>query len=141
MADKTLNVWPGRDYLRIPLLYLARHSLELNLKSALTEYGKTDDVEPNLNDHNLLKLWVQLVASMRRWGLALDDEWTAHCEKLLRHVHDVDPDGERFRYPMTTTGACFEVTEVDLEGLIQAYLFLELCCDCYVTMHVEGYKD
>src|ERR1700674_1845912 len=51
------------------------------------------------------RLCSQLLAQVQRTGFPTDDDWTRYCTKLVNHVHEADPDGERFRYPSSKDGA------------------------------------
>lgn len=57
-----------RDYLRVPLSYLARHSLELHIKEAIREYQKTDPNQADTSGHALMPLWRSLLGYLDRWG-------------------------------------------------------------------------
>ena len=116
-----LEQWPNRQYLVLPLFYLARHSIELHLKDAILEFAKTDDVMPDLEGHGLMQLWNQFKDYMDRWGTPADDEWGVYIEKLMNHLHQHDPDGERFRYPENKKREPFGLTRVDLEDLVRAH--------------------
>jgi hypothetical protein len=124
----------------MPLFLLARHSIELHLKDTIREYAKTDDMPADLGTHNLMWLWNQLGTYMERYGIPADDEWGVYCDKLLNHIHEVDPDGERFRYPTARDGAPFEITRVELEGLVRAHWHITMYCDGCANMHVGGYQ-
>ncbi len=139
LAKKALETWPSRDYLAMPLFFLARHSIELHLKDTILEYARTDDTPPDLGTHGLIQLWNQLRKYMERYGIPADDEWGVYCGKLLNHVHEVDPDGERFRYPAARDGASFELTRIELEGLVRAHWHITMYCDGCANMHAEGY--
>jgi hypothetical protein len=39
------------------LFFLARHSIELELKNIIVEYAETDDIPPQLTGHDLVTLW------------------------------------------------------------------------------------
>jgi|HubBroStandDraft_6_1064221.scaffolds.fasta_scaffold733641_2 hypothetical protein len=138
-AKRALEIWPGREHLALPLFFLARHSIELALKDTILEYAKTDPPPPDLGGHGLMQLWNQLLAYMDRYGLAANDEWGVYCGKLLNHIHEVDPDGERFRYPAARDGAPFELTRVELEGLVKAHWHVTMYCDGCANMHADGY--
>ena len=119
---------------------MARHSIELSIKSAIVEFAGTDTVPAHLEGHGLLALWYQLGKYMARWGTPNDDNWGKHCEKLLSHMHEADPDGERYRYPADLKGQSFTVTLVDLEDLVMAHWHITTYCDGCVSMHAAGYR-
>jgi hypothetical protein len=112
----------------------------LALKAAILEYAKTDETEPKLGTHSLVSLWVQLGEFMDRWYLGTKDDWGEYCGKLVAHMHDSDPDGERFRYPSNRQGKKFEVTRLDVEQLVRAEWHLTMYLDACCEMHSEGFK-
>jgi hypothetical protein len=87
-----------------PLFFLARHSIELALKATIAEFAKIDDAAPQLVGHRLLDLWDQLYAVMDRYGSPPNDNWGIMCRGLVAHIHEVDPEGDRYRYPSTGRG-------------------------------------
>jgi hypothetical protein len=140
LARKALEDWPKRSGLSTPLFYLARHSIELSLKDTILEYASTDAVPAKIDGHGLMQLWNQLLGYLERWGVPGTDEWGVYCTKLLNHIHEADPDGERFRYPTAKDGKPFELTRVELDGLIRAQWHLTIYCDGCANMHADGYK-
>lgn len=117
-------------YLKIPLLSLARHSVELHLKWALDECGQ-GDVPPS---HDLGRLLSELFASMALVGILSDGSWEDYCTTLIAHMRSWDSAGERFRYPANRGGAAFDPTRVDLEGLVRAHWHLTSLGDAVCTM-------
>jgi hypothetical protein len=126
--------------LSIPLFFLARHSIELALKSTILEYAGTDDIIPKTDGHDLVFLWGQLSGCMERWGCPATDDWGAIVAKQIADIQDVDPKGDRFRYPTDIKGKRFELTDVELEGLIRAHNSITTYLDACATMHAEGYR-
>ena len=84
-----------------PLFFLARHSVELAIKSTIDEYAKTDEKKPDLAGHHLLELWDQLAGYMARWGVSADDNWGLIVRQQIAHMQEADPKGDRFRYHWT----------------------------------------
>jgi hypothetical protein len=140
LARKCLEKDADLGALSSALFYLARHSVELALKGTILEYAETDSMSPKLGTHNLQALRDQLGEYLDRWGLPATDDWGEHCAKLIAHMHESDPDGERFRYPSNMKGETFELTRLDVEELIRAQwhitMYLDACCE----MHSEGFK-
>jgi hypothetical protein len=140
LARKCLEKNQDLTLLSSALFYLARHAVELALKSAILEFAETDDTPPKLTTHNLQALWEQLGEYMDRWGTGNKDQWGVHCGKLIAHMHESDPDGERFRYPSNLKGETFELTRLDLEELVRAEWHLTMYLDACCEMHADGFK-
>ncbi len=134
---------PGHrvNHLSIPLFFLARHSVELELKSAIIEYAGTDETLPKIDGHDLVSLWNQLSAYMARWGNPTTDDWGVIVAKQIADIQEVDPKGDRFRYPTDIKGKRFELTHVELAGLILAHNSIATYLDACATMHSEGYRN
>jgi len=126
--------------LSIPLFFLARHAIELELKSTIIEYAGTDDVEPKLDGHDLVSLWKQLSAYMEKWGTPTTDEWGVIVAEQIADIQEVDPKGDRFRYPTDIKGKRFELTHIELAGLITAHNSITTYLDACASMHSEGYR-
>lgn len=127
--------------LSIPLFFLARHSIELELKSTILEYAGTDEATPKLDGHDLVSLWNQLSGFMERWGNPATDEWGVIVAKQIADIQEVDPKGGRFRYPTDIKGKRFELTHVELAGLITAHNSITTYLDACASMHSEGYRQ
>lgn len=115
VAELIIEHWIARgpnDLLFEPLVYNHRHALELVLKSAIRETarrlradGHTDtkvdegDVEQWLASrsvgHNLHKLVGRLDLLLRRLGL---EQLPPDTHTVLMAIHELDPNGESFRY-------------------------------------------
>src|SRR5713101_7513256 len=63
----------GRN-LSTPLFFLARHSIEIALKSTILEYAETDEVAAKVDGHDLVSLWDQLSGYLERWGTPATDD-------------------------------------------------------------------
>lgn len=124
----------------IPLFFLARHSIELALKCTILEYAQTDDIAAKVDGHDLVSLWDQLSAFMARWGNPPTDDWGVIVTKQIADIQEVDPKGDRFRYPTDIKGKRFELTHVELEGLIQAHNSITTYLDACASMYSEGYR-
>jgi Domain of unknown function (DUF4145) len=134
-AEGALDNWPKKQYIVQPMVYLARHSIELNLKWAISEYQNfLEDRSEKTSHHNLTKLWNTLVKLRASAGAPIDDKVSKHCLKLLNHINQIDPDGEQFRYPHKRAGEAFELTKVDLKGLVKAHGILDLYAEASVDM-------
>jgi hypothetical protein len=123
-----------------PLFFLARHSVELAIKSTIDEYAKTDEKKADLAGHHLLELWDQLAGYMNRWGVSADDDWGLIVRQQIAHMQEADPKGDRFRYPLDIKGKPFELKWVEIEGLIRAHNSITTYLDGSATMHAEDYR-
>jgi hypothetical protein len=128
------------DNLSTPLFFLARHSIELALKSTILEYAETDSMPTKVDGHDLVSLWKQLLDYMERWGSPGTDDWGIIVARQIADIQEVDPKGDRFRYPTDIKGKRFELTHVELEGLIQAHSSITTYLDACATMHSECYR-
>jgi hypothetical protein len=138
LAREAIELWPRADYLRLPLFNLCRHSIELALKDAIQVVPLRSAREQIPTGHNLLKLWDQLIECFSEAGFPTDDNWTIYCRKLVKHLHDMDPTGEHFRYPSNNSGVSFKDTQVEYEGLIKAHSHITLYCDAVYSMLCES---
>jgi hypothetical protein len=130
-AARALDDWPKRDYIIQPMVYLARHSMELYLKWAINEYQDyLGDFSEKTDHHGLIKLWNSLIKLMEKAGAPTDTDYSKHCLQLLKHINETDPDGEQFRYPHNKKGETFELAKVDLEELVKAHY--------HVSTYAEG---
>lgn len=126
-----IDMWPKAEYLRMPTFYLARHSAELHLKEVIKEYSAANGVEYDAaGEHSLMALWNKVISQLMQAGWSTDgDEWTAYCGKLIQHLHDFDPNGQRFRYPESNDGLPFGGTRVELEKLAIAHASITSWCE------------
>jgi hypothetical protein len=121
-AERALDDWPKKGYIIQPMVYLARHSMELHLKWAIDEYENyLGDYSEETDHHGLIKLWNSLIKLMEKAGAPTDTKFSAQCLRLLNHIHETDPDGEQFRYPHNKDGEKFELAKVVLEVLVKAH--------------------
>ena len=64
--------------MRMPLFFLARHSLELHLKETAKVFAMGREVD--LGGHGLAQLWTQLLRLMNDEGYSTDDEYAEHSQ-------------------------------------------------------------
>jgi hypothetical protein len=81
--------------MRLPMLYLCRHSIELYLKAAIIEMSSGRAEFTRGENHNLLLLWrrFQLLCVEAGFKPSIDHD----C--AIQTIHQADPTGEHFRYP------------------------------------------
>ena len=138
LARKAFDAGHRGSNLSTPLFFLARHSIELALKSTILEYAETEETVAKLEGHDLVALWKQLSGYMERWGSPTSDDWGGIVTKQIADIQEVDPRGDRFRYPADIKGKRFELTHVELEGLIRAHNSITSYLDGCATMHSEN---
>jgi hypothetical protein len=122
-----------------PLFFLARHSIELALKATIADFAQVGDNAPQLVGHRLLDLWDELYRVMDRYGSPPNDDWGIKCRELAAHIHEVDPEGDRYRYPSNRKGIEFAGTDIDVAGLIRAHGHLTTYLDACRSMYAAGY--
>jgi hypothetical protein len=134
-AETALDDWPKKDYIVQPMVYLARHSMELYLKRVILGYQEyLGDRADAIDHHSLTKLWNTLVKLLAAAGAPTDDEYSKYCLKLLNHINQTDPDGEQFRYPHNKAGEEFKLAKVELEGLVKAHWHVSSYAEAMVDM-------
>ena len=139
MVMIAIDQWPNAEYLQMPTFYLARHAAELHLKGVICEYAlATNRNADTSSEHRLLWLWTEAEAQIQAAGWTTDDRWSEHCRRLVQHLHEVDPRGERFRYPHNNAGKAFAYTRVELEGLAMAHAHITTWCGAAIDMLKEG---
>lgn len=85
-AEIALDDWPKKSYIIQPMVYLARHSMELYLKWAIGAYEEfTGDDSEETNHHGLVKLWNSLIKLMEKAGAPTDTQLSKQCLRLLNH--------------------------------------------------------
>lgn len=83
------------NFMVFPLAFLWRHYLELTLKALWEVMPSAPDFP---NEHSLLKLWEPIEKYVvARWPASGENGFVASA---IKKVHEVDPDGDGFRYPM-----------------------------------------
>jgi hypothetical protein len=138
LANEVIRAFPNRDYLMMPLLLLARHSVELSLKSAIRFYSQKLYEACSSDGHSLIQLWGELQRLLVVAGYPIDDDWTVACGKHVDHLHQFDPSGDRFRYPESLKGEPYRHTLADIEGLVTAHANLTLYCEAAESMLDES---
>ncbi len=130
-----ISMWPNAEYLRMPVFFLARHAAELHLKDVIREFSAVNGT-PDIasNEHRLVPLWTRATAQILAAGYPVDDDWSLHVGKLIQHMHDFDPSGQRFRYPEDNTGKQFARTLVELKDLGGAHAAITLWCEAAIDM-------
>ena len=142
LAESVRERWRHNDLLKAPLFYLGRHSIELHLKYAIQEFSEYTGEQGTEKGHDLLALWNEL--QRQQYDLAdlpgRDDLWGKHVDKLIKHIHAIDPKGDSFRYPHNMSGKLFKYTRVEFEGLVKAHG--NITGYCGASIHVLGeYRD
>lgn len=125
LVMEAISIWPRSEYLRLPLFFLARHAAELHLKQVIQAYSATGE-QPDATGHNLIVLWKK---ASKLVHVSAADEWSGHVGRLIQHLHEFDPDGQRFRYPGDVVGTPFDGTRVELERLAQTHGSITLWCE------------
>ncbi|MCK1339831.1 hypothetical protein IVB38_28480 [Bradyrhizobium sp. 38] len=72
--------------------------------------------------------------------MSADDDWGLIVRQQIAHMHEADPKGDRFRYPLDIKGKPFEPKWVEIEGLIRAHNSITTYLDGSATMHAENYR-
>jgi len=108
-ADQLVeNALAGRgtlDFVVYPVVYLYRHYLELKLKVIIRDGLVLLDQPPSFpKHHNLLILWLQTRRLMQKIFDEEDRVATDAVEKCIRELDKVDPDAQKFRYPVDRNG-------------------------------------
>lgn len=104
----------ARFFLAYPILYNYRHGLELAIKWIVSRYGGQSS--PNLEHHNLWRLWIDCREIVGTIG---DDEALEVVEGVIRQFHQIDPGSIAFRYWQKKDGRLHPLPEVpvDLDNL------------------------
>lgn len=109
-----------------PLLSLWRQSVELALKSAISEIS--GEISPKLR-HDLKALFAQLLKDRAALGHDDDDDLAHDVSSRIAQVQSFDPFADRFRYPTRKDGKAFEGIAVDLDALFQAHWIIVTWCE------------
>ena len=121
--------------LNYPLLFVARHGIELWIKAAVCSVLQG---EPR-SGHNLGDLWRDLMVAWKNsTGSAVDDMYTDSVQCAIRILDAHDGRGDRFRYPTSIAGRNspakpYESTEADLVELYRAHSVITGFCAAVVT--------
>ena len=99
-----------QDFLIYPILFTARHAIELGLKEIILCGNRLlDQDNPNLIRHDLRYLWkiakplLAEVEALHQPG-ASEDEATTAFEDMINELSTADPVSMTFRYPVDTEG-------------------------------------
>ncbi|MGX9569372.1 hypothetical protein [Pseudomonas sp. CFBP 5748] len=103
-----------------PLLFLYRHSLELQFKLMLqSARALTGKKSKNYDKHPLMPLWSELRHLLMGLGLERSDANANAVHEFIRQLDDVDPDSMAFRYATTKSGKAHlpDVTYINIRHL------------------------
>lgn len=115
-ASTTKN-WPA--CLTFPALFSYRHGLELAMKAIVRQYGQYAQVAPLRPTHNLMTIWTRCRAVLKE--LDCDGHALDAVEQIVRDFHEIDLDGQIFRYPFAPSGkeqSC-RLREFDVDNLVE----------------------
>jgi hypothetical protein len=97
------QMYMKRDTLVMPILYNARHALELLLKFALAKLIEMDVIEGTaLRGHNIMSPW-KLLQSSELGDEALR-QYVSALEPYVSSLSKIDKDGQELRYPKNRAG-------------------------------------
>ena len=119
LVDSAGQASPDRHFLVYPILFNYRHALEVAINYTIEQYGSYVGVyldEKDLN-HNLYKLWGLCKEVILQLGGENDEDQTLQAvEQIVKDFHDIDRNGEAFRYPRNKHGVTIKLptTAIDL---------------------------
>lgn len=123
-ADSLVEAMANRqvppDSAIYPLLFLYRHTLELQLKLMLkSARSLTGKESKNYDKHPLMPLWSELRHLLKELGLERSDVEANAVHGFIRQLHDIDPESMAFRYAMTNSGKDHlpDVTHINIRHL------------------------
>ena len=126
-----------RNFLALPVCYLYRHNLELQLKELIAVGQRiVGPINENLNHHRIKRLWEigRKLLHDADPGKEEPDEFQ-NVNDLIAHIDLVDDDGQAFRFATKVNGdqSLSTVNEIDLDALREsansATLLLWGCID------------
>lgn len=136
------------DTLLYPVVFLYRHSLELQLKLlvAAEMYHKDGDVDFKWlhTTHRLDRLWERGKRLLLEIRPDAGDEAspTAHLDPLVQELHEVDLGGQAFRYSLTKDARRHDLAgvprTVDLENLRDVLTRVSNALDAALSMVEEA---
>lgn len=90
-----------QDFLVYPIVYNLRHAVELLVKQVIRAGRNLIDEPGDFPDgHRLNNLWATCKPILKRiWP---NDPAYAKVEKVIEKLCELDPEGEAFRYPVTS---------------------------------------
>jgi hypothetical protein len=92
-----------RDTLAMPILYNARHAVELSLKFAIGRLSKAGMIEfPPSKDHDIKAHWENLARA--QLGDSALRQHVSDLQRFVVSLHTVDADGQQLRYAETRDG-------------------------------------
>lgn len=108
-----------RDTLVFPIVFNYRHFIELSLKYLIAAYGRTVNIEPNWQSHDLAKLWLTFKSLLREYGDDDPERTNEAVERLIADFAKVDPKSFTYRYPVDQAGQLLELgrEHLDLQAL------------------------
>lgn len=95
---------PELDLLAYPFLFCWRHYVELELKQLIRSARRLLEVEPDPKHkphHHLRDLWTECSGLLERIDDRNPDDYR-NAGRLILELDALDPDGQHFRYALTT---------------------------------------
>lgn len=129
------NLAGQRDTLAMPILFTARHGLELSMKHAIRELAGGGILnEPPPENHDIAALW-EVLANVPRCDGHLP-QLVAAAEPFVRSLAAVDEDGQALRYHVRRDGAksLADHSLVNLEVILKSLKALQ------AVLHDLGYR-
>lgn len=89
-----------------PIMFLYRHSIEVTLKDLLClSYMAEITQKENKIGHDLASIWMEILSIVELvQGPKMRSETEESFGPLVLTVHNMDPKGDAFRYPLNTRG-------------------------------------
>ena len=118
LAEFILKTGNQQDFLVYPILFLYRCYLETRLKQILVA-ASGGPIDAGSFSHDLQKLWKQAEPLIRRYA-GSPPEYIRPIGRYIAQFHEIDPNGQAFRYPTATSGGrhLLSVSEIDV-GLLR----------------------
>ncbi|MDG4807226.1 hypothetical protein O7634_10755 [Micromonospora sp. WMMD1120] len=120
LAEHALARREDLDVLIYPIANCWRHHLELLLKSLLSNLHEfLGGPAIAARGHELMPLWKQVRVKLEEAQLHEPTDDLDHAERLLRQLHELDPDGQNFRYHRRANGtvALAGIERLDVQAL------------------------
>jgi hypothetical protein len=123
LADVVRDNTYNKDQLTYPIMFLARHILELRLKELNHLCIQLKFLKETKPTHSLLTLW-------KSFDEVYHGEKNEHyfkVGKLITELHNVDSKSDTFRYPIHKDGTPTATSEfVDIENFIDVFSKLDV---------------